>query len=181
MYHWVYILTESVWASWTFGWMELLGQLASVSAVAFVWAIFAQECIILGTTRSPDGQQMVPGTVDEPNQLTQDRLFALYTGALFTSGIANSISTKFLDWMTVLCAWFCLAAIAVICIVVPAVAPTHQKASWVFGAWVPTYGEWYLQDKYTAAYSAIMALLLPAYKCVCPRDCNRCRIRASSC
>ena len=39
-YHWVYILTESVWASWTFGWMELLGQIASVSAVAFVWAIF---------------------------------------------------------------------------------------------------------------------------------------------
>ena len=119
--------------------MELLGQIASVSAVAFVWAIFAQarpasagcgfysrrqrqrprvlckpdahaaaqEVIILATTRAPGGQQMVPGTVDEPNQLTQDRLFGLYTGALLTSGIANSISARFLDWMTVLCAWFC--------------------------------------------------------------------------
>ena len=167
MYHWVYILTESVWASWTFGWMELLGQIASVSAVAFVWAVFAQEVIILATANSPDGQQMVPGTIDAPNQVTQNRLFALYSGALVSSGIANSINTKFLDWMTVLCAWFCLAAIATICIVVPAVAPTHQKASWVFSAWVPTFGEWYLQDKYTAAYSAIMALLLPAYNFAC--------------
>ena len=99
------------------------------------------------------------------NQLTQDRLFGLYTGALLTSGIANSISARFLDWMTVFCAWFCLLAIAVIVIVVPCVAPTHQKASWVFSAWIPTYGEWYLQDKYTAAYSAIMALLMPAYNC----------------
>ena len=157
----VYILTESVWATWTFGWMELLGQIASVSAVAFVWAAFAQEVIILATTRLPEGQQMVPGTVDQPNQLTQDRLFALYTGALFTSGIVNSINARVLDWMTVLCAWFCLAAIAVIVIVVPCVAPTHQSASWVFGSWAPTYGRYYLGDKYTSAYSAIMALLMP--------------------
>ena len=104
---------------------------------------------------------MVPGTVDEPNQLTQDRLFALYTGALVTSGIANSISARFLEWMTVFCAWFCLLAIGVIVIVVPCVAPTHQPASWVFGAWQPTYGPFYLGDKYTNAYAAVMALLLP--------------------
>ena len=49
----------------------------------------------------------------------------------------------------------------------PCVAPTHQPASWVFGAWVPTYGKWYLGDSYTAAYSAIMALLMPGAQLLC--------------
>ena len=163
----VYILTESVWASWTFGWMELLGQIASVAAVAFVWAQFAQVVIMLATANSPDGQDMVPGSVDEPNVTTQNRLFGLYVGVLLSSGVLNSMGVRILDWMTVLCAWFCLAAIIVIIIIVPSVAPTHQPASWVFGAWQPTYGRYYLGDSYTASYSAIMALLLPAYNFTC--------------
>ncbi len=106
-------------------------------------------------------------TVDDPNEQTQYNLYGLYAGVLVSSGIINSLGVRVLDWLTVLCAWFCLAAIIVIVFFVPAVAPTHQPASWVFGAWQPTYGSYYLGDKFTNAYSAIMALLLPAYNFTC--------------
>jgi amino acid transporter len=196
MYHWVYILTESVWACWTLcvppaqphalkgqsdpfasrlppssGWMELLGQIASVSAVAFVWAVFVQEVILLATSNDPHGQSMIPSVVSSSKVdihiKTQEQLFGLYSGVLLASGILNSIHSRVLEYLAVLCAWFCLLAIAVIVIVVPCVAPTHQSAHWVFTAWVPKLGAFYLGEEYTPAYSAMLALLLPAYNFTC--------------
>ena len=151
--------------------MEILGQIASVAAVAFVWAEFVQEVILLATANRPGGQVMVPSVVTstkvEINIKTQEYLFGLYSGVLFASGVLNSISPRILEMMSVICAWFCLLAIAVIVIVVPAVAPTHQSAHWVFTAWVPLDGKFYLGDQYTPAYSAMLALLLPAYNFTC--------------
>lgn len=42
-------MTESPWVSWTFGWMELLGQIASVCGVGVWFAEFCQATIVLKT------------------------------------------------------------------------------------------------------------------------------------
>lgn len=89
--------------------MELLGQVAAVSAVTFVWAQFAQDTILIATASQGKDQLMQPGPfvngVLLPNQTTQNRLFALYTGCLVVCGLLNSLSQRALSWLTVLCAW----------------------------------------------------------------------------
>lgn len=128
MYHWVYVLTESVWMSWTFGWMELLGQIASVCGVSVFFTQFAQATIILATTSSTDGGSKLltnPGTAAGTLAgvaTTQAELFAIYAGCTIGAAAINSCGPRVLRVVTDVMAWCCLAFLAVL---ISAPLPPH--------------------------------------------------------
>ena len=101
MYHWTYLLTESAWMAWTFGWMEFLGQLASVSGVAVIFSNFVQAVVVQSTativTTSDVASSEVGGHLQTDPltangtlvgvSKTQASIFGIYCGVLIVSGI----------------------------------------------------------------------------------------------
>jgi len=114
------------WACWVTGWLNLLGQIAAVSAVSALLADLTSTMIYEATGLNG-------GT---PVELNKYQYFGLFACFILLDGIFNSLGMKWLTLMTQIGAVFNIAGVILLCIVVPAVAVEHRTPKFVFQGFV---------------------------------------------
>ncbi|KAI8472838.1 MAG: amino acid/polyamine transporter I [Monoraphidium minutum] len=159
MYYWQFRLAGrkfGPWACWVTGWLNLLGQIAAVSAVAALAAGLTATMITMATGLNG-------GT---PAKIGPKENFGLFAGFLLLNALVNGAGLGFLTICTqargaAVGAFFNLAGVVLLCLIVPLAAVDRQPASYVFTAFEPGYAE---SVGITNPFNvAILGLLLPAY------------------
>lgn len=154
MYYWQFRLCGDrfgPWACWVTGWLNLLGQIAAVSAVA-----------ALGSGLTATMIEMASGlNGKEPLELNEKHHFGLFAAFIVANAIVNSAGLAVLTFFTQVGAVFNVAGVVLMCLVVPLVAPKHQPASWVFGDFETQAAK--DVGIQSPIYIALLGLLLPAY------------------
>ncbi|MEW5318750.1 MAG: hypothetical protein WDW38_009945 [Sanguina aurantia] len=136
LYWWSARMAGPKWgpfASWTTGYFNLLGQAA----------------LTAGMCTGADG----PGAVI----LTNTQLLGVYAACLVCHGLINSLAVNLLGWINSVSAWWNLVGVIAIIIIIPAVAPSHQAASFVFGSFTPQMD---MTQVYGSAYNFLVAMLM---------------------
>ncbi|GBF99453.1 amino-acid permease [Raphidocelis subcapitata] len=154
MYYWMSKLAGKrvgPWACWVTGWLNLLGQIAAVSAVA---ALAADLTITMATMASGlDGK--------EPIEVDNKQYFGIFAAYILLNAIMNSLGLAWLTLLTQIGAFFNIAGVVLLCLVVPIVAPRHRSAKYVFTKF-DTRGAQGVGIT-NPFYAAMLGLLLPAY------------------
>eukprot|EP00775_Hariotina_reticulata_P000773 gene773-1085_t len=154
MYYWQYRLSGPYggpFACWLTGWLNLLGQIAAVSAVAFLLSelIITMACL----TNTAGGG---PGIFFTPAQH-----LGTYAGCLVLVALVNSGGMRLLTLCTQAGAAMHLAGITVLAIMVPAMATQHQSAKFVFTHFEIAQAEEAGITNYVNI--VVLGLLLPAF------------------
>ncbi|MEW5315989.1 MAG: hypothetical protein WDW38_007383 [Sanguina aurantia] len=134
-------------ASWTTGYFNLLGQAALLAGVEFSLASFIASVVQM-CTGADNGFAVI---------LTNTQLLAVYAACLFVHGLINSFGVDMLGWINSISAWWHLIGTLAIIVIIPAVAPSHQSASWVFGSFTPQTDATLVDG---SAYNFLVALLM---------------------
>ncbi|KAJ2895329.1 APC amino acid permease [Zalerion maritima] len=120
-YFWAALLAPPAWsafAAWITGWFNLLGQVAVTTGISFGLA----------------GLIATAATVQNPGyEPSASKTIGIYAAILVSHGVVNTFGVKSLRFFNNLSIFLHSAGISALCIAVLAIAPTHQKASFVFG------------------------------------------------
>src|SRR5918994_6454410 len=116
LYYWASKLGSPAWG-WFTGWFNLVGQIAVTAAIGYGLAIFATSLLNLWF---PD----VVGT-DTPT------IFIVFTVIIALHIGLNLLNINLLAQLNTISAWWHMAGVAVI-VVVLAVVPQHQSVAFVF-------------------------------------------------
>lgn len=150
VYFWTYQLAgprSRAFASWVAGWLNLTGEAAVTAGIVFTFCTTLANVIQLALP--PDSTFVAA----EPRML-----LLYYALTLLWAGIVNTATVRvvsFLDGVSVV--WHCLGT-AVFAIVVLAVAPTHQSASYVFGAFNDAAGSGVENPGYVYLLGLLMSM-----------------------
>eukprot|EP00887_Chlorella_sp_A99_P005312 scaffold1.g5312.t1 len=128
LYYWAAQLAGERWAplaSWWTGWFNLLGQVAVTAGIDFTLANFLATIISLGTGGAQDENAWVA---------TQGQLLGIYAGVLVVHGLLNTFANSILAFLNGISAFWHVVGTLVFIIALPAVAPTHQSAKFVFAS-----------------------------------------------
>ncbi|MEW5316728.1 MAG: hypothetical protein WDW38_008079 [Sanguina aurantia] len=156
VYFWIFTLIgPGFWGTfscWVLGWLNLLGQIASLSAAHFEMATLISTMIMLNTgTAAGDGIVLTTG-----------QLLGVYAGCLLLTACVNSCSFSVVSYLTEFGGiWHIIGAVLVI-VVIPALTTEHQSAKYVFTKWQPEI----VQDNLgieNVGYIFLLGLLFPAY------------------
>ncbi|KAF8069535.1 BAT1 [Scenedesmus sp. PABB004] len=154
MYYWQFRLAGpkvGPFACWITGWLNLLGQIASVSAVAFL-------CSGLIHTMASMAATVNGGT---PYALTPAQDLGVYGGCIFLVALLNSCGLTVLTLVTQLGGMFHLVGVTLLILIVPLMATSHQSAGFVFTKFETQLA---IDSGITNYFNiAILGLLLPAY------------------
>nr|CAB3504970.1 unnamed protein product [Digitaria exilis] len=125
LYYWSAKLAGKDWAplaSWVTGWFNIVGQWACTTSVDFSLAQFVQVIILLSTGGANGGGYLASKYV----------VLAIYCGILILHGLINSLSIHWLAWFGQLGAFWNLAGVFALTILVPAVAKERASVEFVF-------------------------------------------------
>ncbi|KAG9020459.1 hypothetical protein FS837_008206, partial [Tulasnella sp. UAMH 9824] len=108
--------------SFTVGWLNLLGQVAGVSSTEFGLSRMILAAAVIGT--------------DGAFEVTQHKIVGVFIGLLAIHGILNSLTTKWLAYITSSFVFVTVGATIIIIIVMLAVTPHSEMhpPSYVFGS-----------------------------------------------
>ncbi|WIA39719.1 hypothetical protein OEZ86_005781 [Tetradesmus obliquus] len=153
VYYWAHKLgsprTRNV-LSFVCGWFNVLGQLGSSAGVAYTTAWLITDFIRLGTGGAAGAAAGVA--------ISQPMLLAVYAAVLILIGLINTVTVRALGVVGEISIWWHVIGCTTFVIMLPAVAPTHQTAEWVFTTFAP--------DKaYTGIDSMPMLFILSLLGC----------------
>lgn len=191
MYFWMYMLLGPKYgppACWINGWLNLLGQIASLASTHYFTAQLLQTFILLSTGTatpspsdySPPPPPDAPGAPYAPGQdessivadyvavppgpgfvWTPKQTLGLYAALLCLSAVINSFGGKLVQYLTEAAAYWHIIGMAILVIAIPCIATQHQSASTVFFQFDTNLGN--DAGITSPAYIAMLGLLLPAY------------------
>ncbi|OQU88189.1 amino-acid permease BAT1 homolog [Sorghum bicolor] len=125
LYYWSAKLAGKEWAplaSWVTGWFNIVGQWACTASVDFSLAQLIQVIILLGTGGANGGGYLASKYV----------VLAIYTAILVVHGLINSLPIHWLSWFGQLGAFWNVAGVFVLVILVPSVAKQRASAEFIF-------------------------------------------------
>ncbi|KAL6853903.1 hypothetical protein ACP4OV_019932 [Aristida adscensionis] len=125
LYYWSAKLAGDDWAplaSWVTGWFNIVGQWASTTSVDFSLAQFVQVIVLLSTGGANGGGYMA----------SKYTVLAIYCAILIVHGLVNSLSIRWLSWIGQLGAFWNVAGVFVLTILVPAVAKEKASMEFIF-------------------------------------------------
>eukprot|EP00891_Asterochloris_glomerata_P002201 jgi/Astpho2/2201/Aster-03190 len=120
-YFWASVLGGAEWGpffAWVTGYFNLLGQVAVTAAIEYTFANHVSAMVLLSTGGA---------TV-----FSQGQLLGVYTAVLVCHAFLNIFSTKINALLNSISAVWHIVGVVVCIIVLPAVAPSHQSAKYVF-------------------------------------------------
>ncbi|GLI62318.1 hypothetical protein VaNZ11_004926 [Volvox africanus] len=170
MYYWIYQLVEPSVAPvvcWVTGWLNLLGQIASLASTHYFMAYVISVIVLLSTgTATPELPEGAIPDYDEmpkgPGWFPSNKQFmGIYTGCLLLTATINSLRFEHVGIITELGAFWTIFGVLILIIGIPCITVDHATPTWVFRKF----------EKDTAAdsgihnpfYVFILGLLLPAY------------------
>ncbi|KAK9806449.1 hypothetical protein WJX73_008244 [Symbiochloris irregularis] len=123
-YFWASVLSGryAPFVSWITAWLNLVGQVAITSSIIFSCATLLSSQLLLFTGGAGVGVA-----------LTDAELLGLYAVILIAAGGLNAFNSRSVAWLSGFSVVWQLGGLFVLLILIPAVAPTHQSASFVFG------------------------------------------------
>ncbi|CAO2172725.1 unnamed protein product [Urochloa humidicola] len=125
LYYWSAKLAGKEWAplaSWVTGWFNIVGQWACTTSVDFSLAQFVQVIVLLSTGAANGGGYMASKYV----------VLAIYCAILILHGLISSLSIHWLAWVGQLGAFWNLAGVFALTILIPAVAKERASMEFVF-------------------------------------------------
>ncbi|PVH37520.1 hypothetical protein PAHAL_5G022600 [Panicum hallii] len=125
LYYWSAKLAGEDWAplaSWVTGWFNIVGQWACTTSVDFSLAQFVQVIVLLSTGGANGGGYMASKYV----------VLAIYCAILILHGLINSLSIQWLAWFGQFGAFWNLAGVFALTILIPAVAKERATMEFVF-------------------------------------------------
>ncbi|KAF7033132.1 hypothetical protein CFC21_044257 [Triticum aestivum] len=125
LYYWSAKLAGKEWAplaSWVTGWFNIVGQWAGTTSVDFSLAQLIQVIILLGTGGANGGGYLASKYV----------VLAIYGLILVLHGLINSLPIRWLSWFGKLGAFWNVAGILVLVILIPAVAKERASVEFIF-------------------------------------------------
>lgn len=109
-------------------------------------AILISQYVLLGTGGAGAG-----GVA-----LEQRTIVGIYIGVEIVLGLVNTFSVRLLDLVGEISVWYHVVGITAFVIILPAIAPHHQPAQWVFGMFAPDHAYSGVRN---GAFSFLLALL----------------------
>ncbi|PUZ53042.1 hypothetical protein GQ55_5G021400 [Panicum hallii var. hallii] len=125
LYYWSAKLAGEDWAplaSWVTGWFNIVGQWACTTSADFSLAQFVQVIVLLSTGGANGGGYMASKYV----------VLAIYCAILILHGLINSLSIQWLAWFGQFGAFWNLAGVFALTILIPAVAKERATVEFVF-------------------------------------------------
>ncbi|KAL6613817.1 hypothetical protein ACP70R_036087 [Stipagrostis hirtigluma subsp. patula] len=125
LYYWSAKLAGKDWAplaSWITGWFNIVGQWACTASVDFSLAQLIQVMILLSTGGANGGGYLASKYV----------VLAIYSLILAVHGLINSLPIQWLSWFGQLGAFWNVAGVFALVILIPAVAKERANAKFVF-------------------------------------------------
>jgi amino acid transporter len=116
LYFWASKLGSPAWG-WFTGWFNLVGQIAVTAAIDYGAAIFTTSLLNLWFSGIPN---------------TRHGIFVTFTVIIFLHLLINLLGVKLLAGLNTISAWWHMAGVAVIVLVLIIVPDHHQSASYVF-------------------------------------------------
>lgn len=154
MYYWTYRLVGAKYAhfaSWVAGWLNLIAQLSGNAAQT---ALMADLTITLVNMVAAYN-----GT--EPPEFSKGQMYGIYVAWCLAATAANSLGDKVNIRMNEFAGIWNLVGAVVLTIVLPAMATSHQPASYVFGHFETAQAE--SAGITNPVYVVCLGLLLPAW------------------
>ncbi|CAO1940902.1 unnamed protein product [Urochloa humidicola] len=155
LYYWSAKLAGKDWAplaSWVTGWFNIVGQWAGTTSADFSLAQLIQVIILLATGGANGGGYMASKYV----------VLAIYGAILVIHGLINSLPIQWLAWFGQLGAFWNLAGVFALVIVIPAVAKERASVEFIFTHFNTENGMG-IRDK---AYILAVGLLMSQYSVV---------------
>nr|CAB3475410.1 unnamed protein product [Digitaria exilis] len=125
LYYWSAKLAGKDWAplaSWVTGWFNIVGQWACTTSVDFSLAQLIQVIILLSTGGANGGGYLASKYV----------VIAIYTAILVVHGLINSLPIHWLSWFGQLGAFWNVAGVFLLVILIPSVAKERASAEFIF-------------------------------------------------
>jgi amino acid transporter len=124
LYFWASKLGSPAWG-WFTGWFNLIGQIAVTAAIDYGAAIFTTSLLNL----------WFPGL---PN--TRHSIFVTFSVIIFLHLLLNLLGVRLLAMLNSISAWWHMAGVAVIVLILIVVPDHHQSAGYVFGKTINNSG-----------------------------------------
>ncbi|KAG2436300.1 hypothetical protein HXX76_006611 [Chlamydomonas incerta] len=176
MYYWAFqLLPPSVGplVCWVTGWLNLLGQFASLASTHYFMAYIISTIALLATgTATPPPEEQVdengdlldyadmpagPGWVPKNGKV----FFGIYSACLFTTAVINSLRFEHVGFITEIGAWWTIIGVTIVIIAIPCITVEHATTEWVFRKFEGELAaSWGIPNGF---YTFILGLLLPAY------------------
>ncbi|KAF8781225.1 hypothetical protein HU200_000695 [Digitaria exilis] len=125
LYYWSAKLAGKEWAplaSWVTGWFNIVGQWACTTSVDFSLAQLIQVIVLLSTGGANGGGYLASKYV----------VIAIYTAILIVHGLINSLPIHWLSWFGQLGAFWNVAGVFLLVILIPSVAKERASAEFIF-------------------------------------------------
>ncbi|KAF0926804.1 hypothetical protein E2562_027402 [Oryza meyeriana var. granulata] len=155
LYYWSAKLAGKEWAplaSWVTGWFNIVGQWACTTSVDFSLAQLLQVIILLATGGANGGGYMASKYV----------VLAIYCSILIMHGLINSLPIQWLSWFGHLGAFWNVAGVFALTILIPAVAKERARPEFIFTHFNTENGMG-IHDK---AYILAVGLLMSQYSVI---------------
>ena len=123
LYYWASKLGSPAWG-WFTGWFNLIGQIAVTAAIGYGLAIFATSLLNL--------------LFDYPN--TTGYIFLTYSIVMAIALLVNMFAVSITAGLNTISAWWHMAGVAFIVLVLIIVPDNHQSAGYVFGETINNSG-----------------------------------------
>jgi len=123
LYYWASKLGSPAWG-WFTGWFNLIGQIAVTAAIGYGLAIFATSLLNL--------------LFDYPN--TTGYIFLTYSIVMAVALLVNMFAVQITAGLNTISAWWHMAGVAFIVLVLIVVPDDHQSAGYVFGETINNSG-----------------------------------------
>jgi len=123
LYYWASKLGSPAWG-WFTGWFNLIGQIAVTAAIGYGLAIFATSLLNL--------------LFDYPN--TTGYIFLTYSIVMAIALLVNMFAVNITAALNTISAWWHMAGVAFIVLVLVIVPDNHQSAGYVFGETINNSG-----------------------------------------
>uniref|UniRef100_A0A0E0JTI4 Amino acid permease n=1 Tax=Oryza punctata TaxID=4537 RepID=A0A0E0JTI4_ORYPU len=155
LYYWSAKLAGKEWAplaSWVTGWFNIVGQWACTTSVDFSLAQLLQVIILLATGGANGGGYMASKYV----------VLAIYSAILILHGLINSLPIQWLSWFGQLGAFWNVAGVFALTILIPAVAKEKANPEFIFTHFNTENG----MGIHGKAYILVVGLLMSQYSVI---------------
>ncbi|GLC56117.1 hypothetical protein PLESTB_001066200 [Pleodorina starrii] len=181
MYYWIFeLVPPSVGPliCWVTGWLNLLGQIASLASTHYFMAYIISVIALLSTGTATPTPQLPTDSSFTPTEAkagdydyetaygpgwfpNNKQFMGIYTACLIITATINSLKFEHVGWITELGAYWTIVGTFILIIAIPCVAVDHASPHWVFRKFEGDNAA----DKgiHNPFYVFILGLLLPAY------------------